>query len=80
MIRAMERNCATVGVLLAGGGAHLPFLPALIQRTAGSAPLEIIQFDQSWPAVPDAVQSALPQVAISMGGALAEDALAEATP
>jgi molecular chaperone DnaK (HSP70) len=76
--RAMERNRATVGVLLAGGGAHLPFLPALIQRTAGSAPLEIIQFDQTWPAVPEAVQSALPQVAISMGGALAEDALAEA--
>lgn len=66
-------------ILLAGGGANLPFMGDLASRAGAAAggrcKIEIERFGESWrlPAPLSAtLGEALPQAAISLGGALAE--------
>jgi molecular chaperone DnaK len=66
---ARARGLGEVSIILAGGGSQLPFLPALVSRVSGGC--DIARFDETWGNHGAPLGSALAQVAISMGGALA---------
>jgi|CXWL01.1.fsa_nt_gi molecular chaperone DnaK (HSP70) len=87
--RAKEKGAGAVTILLAGGGANLPFVSAIAASAAAQAgqglTIDVEAFGADWylPSGFDPnLRAAFPQVAISLGGALAhlsdEPALAPA--
>lgn len=77
--RAKQSGADSIAILLAGGGANLPFLRPMVQSAANSmhAKAEIELFGEQWylpQGFDPLLQSAYPQVAISLGGALARTA------
>jgi molecular chaperone DnaK len=77
--RAQAVNADAIDVVLAGGGAHLSFLPALVQR--GAASLNIPMRLRIGPLSPSnalyqgidkSLAPVFPQIAMSVGGALVE--------
>ena len=82
-IKAVAQSAKAAGarkmtIMLAGGGAHLPFMPELVAqaaaRASGGVKADVRRFGEDWIlplGSPASLPSAVPQVAISMGGALA---------
>lgn len=77
--RAREVGATTIDVVLAGGGSHLPFLPALVQHAGNSVAQGIsLRIGALSPANPlytsiDAsLRDVFPQISMSVGGALVE--------
>lgn len=86
LARAKGANASSVTVLLAGGGANLPFMPALVRAAALKSKtklrVHVERFGANWtlPHRHHPLTGVFPQLAISMGGALAplvQDAVAE---
>ncbi len=75
-VKAKHANASSVAVLLAGGGANLPFVADLVKAAARTSlrgvRLEIQTFGANWalPYFHHPLAGAFPQMAISMGGAL----------
>ncbi|MGE0532917.1 MAG: Hsp70 family protein [Hyphomonadaceae bacterium] len=75
--RAKELGAGTITVLLAGGGANLPFLSKVVRdaaaRTKVKLKLKIERFGANWslPHRRHPFDGVFPQLAIAMGGALA---------
>jgi molecular chaperone DnaK len=79
VVRAEARNERLIDVVLAGGGAHLSFIPALVQRAASTLNTNVqLRIGQLSPLNPlymgiDAsLAPVFPQIAMSVGGALVE--------
>lgn len=77
--RARDVGATTIDVVLAGGGSHLPFLPALVQHAGNSVAQGIsLRVGALSPANPlytsiDAsLRDVFPQISMSVGGALVE--------
>jgi molecular chaperone DnaK (HSP70) len=77
--RAEARNERLIDVVLAGGGAHLSFIPALVQRAATTLNTNVqLRIGQLSPLNPlyQGIDASLapvfPQIAMSVGGALVE--------
>jgi hypothetical protein len=77
--KAREAGASTIDVVLAGGGSHLPFLPALVQHAGNSvAPGINLRVGPLSPANPlytsidGNLREVFPQIAMSVGGALVE--------
>jgi molecular chaperone DnaK (HSP70) len=77
--RAEAVGARVIDVVLAGGGANLPFLPDLVRRAAQSAgrnvSLRVSPLSPSsklYEGVDPALSGAFPQIAMSVGGALVE--------
>jgi molecular chaperone DnaK (HSP70) len=77
--RANATGAKTIDVVLAGGGSHLPFLPALVQHAGNSVAQGIeLRIGPLSPANPlytsiDAsLRDVFPQIAMAVGGALVE--------
>ena len=77
--RAQAVGAPTIDVVLAGGGSHLPFLPALVQHAGNSvAPgiqLRIGSLSPSNPlytSIDASLRDVFPQIAMAVGGALVE--------
>ncbi|MEZ5994774.1 MAG: Hsp70 family protein [Hyphomonadaceae bacterium] len=75
LARAKDSNVKAVSILLAGGGSSLPFLPDLVRAAAPakSVKLNIERFGANWslPHMHHPLAGLVPQMAISLGGALA---------
>jgi molecular chaperone DnaK (HSP70) len=76
---APRANGEVVDVVLAGGGSHLSFLPALVQRGAASlnTPLKLrigalSPSNQLYQGIDPSLAPIFPQIAMSVGGALVE--------
>lgn len=75
--KAKRGGARSVSVLLAGGGANLPFLRDLVKSAAArcktTLSVEVERFGANWvlPHQHHPMQGMFPQTAISMGGALA---------
>lgn len=77
--RAASKNADVVDVVLAGGGAHLTFIPALVQRAAASLNTPVkLRIGALTPANPlymgvdKSLAEVFPQIAMSVGGSLVE--------
>ncbi|MBX3430433.1 MAG: Hsp70 family protein [Hyphomonadaceae bacterium] len=77
--RAQSVGATTIDVVLAGGGSHLPFLPALVQHAGNSvAPGVQLRIGALSPANPlytsidTSLREVFPQIAMAVGGALVE--------
>lgn len=75
--RARAAGVNRTALLLAGGGANLPFLTDIAKNAATRAgaggSVEISRFGDAWPLPPSLAEShAFPQIAIALGGALAQ--------
>jgi len=76
--RAKQERAKNVAMLLAGGGANLPFLADLAKTAAAACkprlPLTVERFGANWslPHQHHPFAGMFPQMAISMGGALAD--------
>jgi len=77
--RAEARNEPMIDVVLAGGGAHLSFIPALVQRAASTLNTNVqLRIGQLSPLNPlyqgidTSLAPVFPQIAMSVGGALVE--------
>lgn len=75
--RAKQNDAAKVSVLLAGGGSNMPFLADLVRTAAARCKIKvkitIEKFGANWalPHKHHPLTGVFPQMAISMGGALA---------
>ncbi|MCA8886396.1 MAG: hypothetical protein KDA35_07215 [Hyphomonadaceae bacterium] len=75
--RARQKGASTITVLLAGGGANLPFMSKVVRAAAARAKvklkLKIERFGANWslPHRRHPFDGVFPQLAIAMGGALA---------
>ena len=77
--RARQSGGTSIDVVLAGGGAHLPFLPALVQH-AGNSVAEGINLrigalspaNPLYTSIDASLREVFPQIAMSVGGALVE--------
>lgn len=77
--RAKRVNVDIIDVVLAGGGSHLPFLPALVQH-AGQQVAPDIRFrvgtlspiNPLYQSIDSSLRDVFPQIAMSVGGALVE--------
>lgn len=84
--RARATGANRTALLLAGGGANLPFLTDIAKiaaaRAGASGSVDISRFGEAWPLPPSLAEShAFPQIAIALGGALAQlSDLAKPTP
>jgi molecular chaperone DnaK (HSP70) len=77
--RAEAAGAEVIDVVIAGGGAHLTFVPALVQRAAASLNTNVrMRVGPLSPANPiyqgidPALAGVFPQIAMSVGGALVE--------
>ncbi|MBK6705821.1 MAG: hypothetical protein IPL62_03600 [Caulobacteraceae bacterium] len=77
--RAQSVGATHIDVVLAGGGSHLPFLPALVQHAGASvAPgiqLRVGSLSPSNPlytSIDASLRDVFPQIAMAVGGALVE--------
>ncbi len=77
--KAREVGATTIDVVLAGGGSHLPFLPALVQHAGNSVAQGItLRVGPLSPANPlytsidTSLRDVFPQISMSVGGALVE--------
>lgn len=75
LARAKAARADTISLLLAGGGASLPFLPDLMRAAAPrkGVKLTIERFGSNWslPHMHHPLAGMVPQMAIALGGALA---------
>jgi molecular chaperone DnaK (HSP70) len=77
-VRAKQAKANAVAVLLAGGGANLPFLADLAKTAAAACkvrlPIAVERFGANWslPHQHHPFAGMFPQMAISMGGALSD--------
>lgn len=76
---AQHANGEVIDVVLAGGGSHLTFLPALVQRGAASlnTPIKLrigplSPSNQLYQGIDPSLAPIFPQIAMSVGGALVE--------
>lgn len=76
--RAQAVGGATIDVVLAGGGSHLPFMPELVRAAARHVGVTDLRVGPLSPesnyydSIDPALTSAFPQIAMSVGGALVE--------
>ena len=78
-LRTREAGGTTIDVVLAGGGSHLPFLPALVQHAGNSVaqginlrigPLSPV--NPLYTSIDSSLRDVFPQIAMAVGGALVE--------
>jgi molecular chaperone DnaK (HSP70) len=76
--RAQAVGGATIDVVLAGGGSHLPFMPELVRAAARHVGVTDLRVGPLSPesnyydSIDPSLSSAFPQIAMSVGGALVE--------
>jgi len=77
--RAQAMNAGVVDVVMAGGGAHLSFMPSVVQKAADSLQTQVrvrigplSPINPIYEGIDPILANVFPQIAMSVGGALVE--------